>query len=47
MRMVNEAMFAQCDLVQNEYALGYNRYVVDYCETTPKEEQEKILGLIH
>ena len=34
--------------MNSEYSLGYNRYVVDFCETTAKEDQTRIIdGMIH
>ena len=33
--------------MKNEYALGLNKYVIDYCETTPQREQSAIDSLIH
>ena len=48
MRAVHKALDAECDgIMSQEYALHYNKYVVDYCETTPKEEQSLIGGVIH
>eukprot|EP00354_Favella_ehrenbergii_P003285 CAMPEP_0170462650 /NCGR_PEP_ID=MMETSP0123-20130129/8077_1 /TAXON_ID=182087 /ORGANISM="Favella ehrenbergii, Strain Fehren 1" /LENGTH=54 /DNA_ID=CAMNT_0010727925 /DNA_START=419 /DNA_END=583 /DNA_ORIENTATION=+ len=42
--MLNE----QCDgIMSSEYALHYNKYVIDYCETTPKDDQMLIQGVIH
>ena len=34
--------------MDSEYSLGYNRYVVDFCETTAKEDQSRMIdGIIH
>ena len=36
MRTVHRYLNEECDgLMRNEYALGLNKYVIDYCETTP------------
>ena len=35
MRTVHNYLNTECDdVLSNEYALNYNRYVVDFCETT-------------
>ena len=39
MRAVQRYLDEECDdIMGNTYSLKYNRYVVDYCESTPSEE---------
>lgn len=48
MRSVHGYLNDDCDnLMGSEYALKFNKYVIDYCETTPKSEQSLIQGIIH
>ena len=36
MRTVHRYLDAECDgVMSREYSLNFNRYVVDFCETTP------------
>jgi len=48
MRSIHTMLNEQCDgIMSSEYALHYNKYVIDYCETTPKDDQMLIQGVIH
>ena len=48
MRSVHGYLNDDCDnLMGSEYALKFNKYVIDYCETTPKLDQSLIQGIIH
>ena len=43
MRAVHGYIDTHCDgLMANEYALAFNKYVIDFCETTAKEEQAAV-----
>lgn len=48
MRTVHRYLDEECDgIMSSEYALQYNKYVIDFCETTPRDEQSLIDGIIH
>ena len=47
MRLVHGWLDEECAVFQNTYALSLNKYIVDFCETTPKEHQADISGVIH
>ena len=48
MRTVHRYINEECDnMMQHEYSLSYNRFVVDFCETTRQTEQSLIDGVIH
>lgn len=47
MRTVHQNLDQMCDgVMSNEYAMKYNKYVIDFCETTPKDEQSGIKNAI-
>ena len=48
MRTVHRYLNAECDNVMSQtYSLSFNRYVVDYCETTRMTDHSLIDGIIH
>ena len=48
MRAVHATLDEECDgITSNEYAMHFNKYVVDFCETTPKDQQSLLDGVIH
>lgn len=48
MRTVHRYLDEECDnLMSHEFSLSFNRYVVDYCETTKQDEHSLIDGVIH
>ena len=47
MRSVHKTLDELCDgVMSSEYALKFNKYVIDFCETTPKDEQSAIKNTI-
>ena len=47
MRKIHGYLQDNCNSFGTEYTLVYNKYVVDFCETTPKNKQDLIEGVIH
>lgn len=47
MRLVHKWLADECDIMSNEYSLTYNKYVIDFCETTEYEKQSLLNGVIH
>ena len=47
MRRCHQWLGDECSVMNNEYALTYNKYVIDFCETTRPEEQTLLQGVIH
>ena len=47
MRTVHGYLNDECDnLMKQEYSLGLNKYVIDFCETTEKDKLGEIEGVI-
>ena len=48
MRQVHTQLDQECDgIMGSEYSLKFNKYVIDFCETTPKDQRELLAGVIH
>lgn len=47
MRLCYKWLDEECGIMRDEYSLTYNKYIIDFCETTEKEEHSLINGVIH